>query len=117
MFVAYCGVQGDVFRVVSRRKPKWTNFVEYRKYKLVYRKYASLYFVYGVDVNDNELMLFEAIHLFVELLDRYFEKVCELDLVENFYSVSGMVVCVGHVFDVLKLCMCLHIGVCGVLCL
>lgn len=39
------------------------------------------------DVNDNELVYFESIHLFVELLDQFFGNVCELDLVFNFNKV------------------------------
>lgn len=42
-----------------------------------------------VDVTDNELAYLEAIHLFVEVLDRYFSNVCELDLVFFFHKVSG----------------------------
>lgn len=57
-------------------------------YKLVYRRYAGLYFTIAVDVNDNELAYLETIHLFVELLDRYFGNVCELDIVFNFNKVS-----------------------------
>jgi hypothetical protein len=38
-------------------------------------------------VNDNELLYFESIHLFVELLDQFFGNVCELDLVFNFNKV------------------------------
>jgi hypothetical protein len=44
-----------------------------------------------VDVGDNELASLEAIHVFVELLDRYFGNVCELDLVFNFNKVRGFV--------------------------
>jgi len=40
-----------------------------------------------VDVNDNELAYLEAVHLFVEVLDRFFGSVCELDLVFNFHKV------------------------------
>jgi hypothetical protein len=40
-----------------------------------------------VDVTDNELAYLEGIHLFVEMLDRYFGNVCELDLVFNFHKV------------------------------
>jgi Clathrin adaptor complex small chain len=59
-----------------------------------------------VDANDNELAYLEAIHLFVEILgafslpvkiegclvayteiDAFFDNVCELDLVFNFYKV------------------------------
>ena len=39
------------------------------------------------DVTDNELVYFESIHLFVELLDQFFGNVCELDLVFNFNKV------------------------------
>ena len=33
---------------------------EWREYKLVYRRYASLYFCVGVDPTDNELITLEA---------------------------------------------------------
>jgi hypothetical protein len=39
------------------------------------RSYASLYFVIGVDPEDNELNALEIIHHFVEVLDRYFGNV------------------------------------------
>jgi hypothetical protein len=35
------------------------------------------------------LAYLEAIHFFVEVLDAFFGNVCELDLVFNFYKVSG----------------------------
>lgn len=38
------------------------------------------------DITDNELSYVEAIHCFVEMLDRYFGNVCELDLVFNFHK-------------------------------
>ena len=53
----------------------------------MYRRYAGLYFCVCVDSNDNELVYLEAIHLFVEVLDTFFQNVCELDLVFNFYKV------------------------------
>ena len=40
------------------------------------------------DTTDNELVYFESIHLFVELLDQFFGNVCELDLVFNFNKAS-----------------------------
>ena len=43
-----------------------------------------------MDVSDNELLYLEAIHLFVEILDHYFQNVCELDLVFNFHKVGAM---------------------------
>jgi Clathrin adaptor complex small chain len=56
---------------------------------VVYKRYASLYFVAGIDVDDNELITLEIIHHFVEVLDRYFGNVCELDLIFNFHKVQA----------------------------
>jgi AP-2 complex subunit sigma-1 len=41
---------------------------QFRNYKVVYRRYAGLFFCLCVDANDNELAYLEAIHLFVEIL-------------------------------------------------
>ena len=73
------------------RDAKHTNFVEFRNFKIVYRRYAGLYFCICVDVNDNNLYYLEAIHNFVEVLNEYFHNVCELDLVFNFYKVYTVV--------------------------
>lgn len=61
--------------------------VKFRTNKLIYRRYAGLFFTICCDVTDNELVTLEAIHLFVEILDQYFQNVCELDLVFNFHKV------------------------------
>lgn len=64
---------------------------QFRNFKIVYRRYAGLYFCICVDVNDNNLCYLEAIHNFVEVLNEYFHNVCELDLVFNFYKVYTVV--------------------------
>ena len=64
--------------------------VQFRTYKIIYRRYAGLFFAFCVDVNDNELSFLEGIHVFVEMLDKYFGNVCELDLVFNFHKVRGV---------------------------
>lgn len=56
--------------------------------QVVYKRYASLYFVMGIDSSDNELITLELVHHFVEVLDRYFGNVCELDLIFNFHKVQ-----------------------------
>lgn len=44
-------------------------------------RYASLYFIVGVQGDDvNELAVLEFIHCLVETLDKFFENVCELDI-------------------------------------
>lgn len=65
--------------------------LQFRNFKIVYRRYAGLYFCICVDVNDNNLCYLEAIHNFVEVLNEYFHNVCELDLVFNFYKVYTVV--------------------------
>ena len=44
----------------------------------------------GIDNDENELASLELIHLFVEILDRYFGSVCELEVVYNFYKVYSV---------------------------
>uniref|UniRef100_A0A183C5B0 AP complex subunit sigma n=1 Tax=Globodera pallida TaxID=36090 RepID=A0A183C5B0_GLOPA len=52
--------------------------------KIAYKRYASLYFCSAIEQSDNELLCLEIIHRYVELLDRYFGSVCELDITFNF---------------------------------
>ena len=55
-------------------------------YKVIYRRYAGLFFSVCCDLADNELVYLESIHLFVEILDHFFSNVCELDLVFSFHK-------------------------------
>ncbi|KAK2786048.1 AP-2 complex subunit sigma [Onygenales sp. PD_12] len=85
-------LKGEVHRLIAPRDQKYqSNFVEFRRStKIVYRRYAGLFFCVCVDANDNELAYLEAIHFFVEVLDQFFGNVCELDLVFNFYKVYAI---------------------------
>ncbi|KAF0373324.1 Adaptor protein complex sigma subunit [Gigaspora margarita] len=74
----------EVTQMVLSRRTKMCNFLEYKDEKVVYRRYASLFFVTGISASDNELITLEIIHRYVEILDRYFGNVCELDLIFNF---------------------------------
>lgn len=49
--------------------------------KLIYRCYATLYFVFVADESESELGMLDLIQVLVELLDQCFENVCELDLI------------------------------------
>ncbi|PRT54008.1 AP-2 complex subunit sigma [Wickerhamiella sorbophila] len=81
-------IKGEVHRLVGSRDYRFqSNFVDYREYRLVYRRYAGLFFCMCVDTQDNELFYLEAIHMFVEILDTFFGNVCELDIVFNFVKV------------------------------
>jgi len=63
---------------------------QFRTHKVIYRRYAGLFFSVCVDITDNELAYLESIHLFVEILDHFFSNVCELDLVFNFHKVLNL---------------------------
>ncbi|XP_039666849.1 AP-1 complex subunit sigma-2 isoform X3 [Perca fluviatilis] len=74
----------ELVQTVLARKPKMCSFLEWRDLKVVYKRYASLYFCCAIEDQDNELITLEIIHRYVELLDKYFGSVCELDIIFNF---------------------------------
>merc|ERR1711939_1303853 len=74
----------DVSQLVLARRTRMCNFIEYKDTKIVYRRYASLYFIAGIDSTDNELITLEIVHRFVEQMDKYYGNVCELDIIFNF---------------------------------
>ncbi|KAI0750714.1 Adaptor protein complex sigma subunit [Daedaleopsis nitida] len=89
----------DVTQLVLARRTRMCNFLEYKDTKVVYRRYASLFFVCGISQGDNELVVLEVIHRFVEVLDRYFGNVCELDLIFNFqkaYAILDELIIAGE---------------------
>ena len=83
----------ESFSLVSARSDSACNFVPGRSLtyykdkgqdvKLVYRHYATLYFIFVVDQQESELGILDLIQVFVESLDKCFEAVCELDLIFN----------------------------------
>lgn len=92
----------DVVALVLPRSPKMCNVVDWKGSKVVYKRYASLYFVAQVDNDDNELLTMEMLHMYVEILDSYFTSVCELDLIFNFtraYWILDEMVCAGEILD------------------
>lgn len=57
-------IEKEIFRTIILRDIKQTNIIEYRNYKVIYKKYASLYFIFGVDVNENELATLEVFFIY-----------------------------------------------------
>jgi AP-4 complex subunit sigma-1 len=100
-------LEGELIRKCLSRHEGQCSFVEYRGYKVIYRRYASLYFIVGVDNDDseNELSLLEFIHSLVETLDRYFENVCELDImfnIEKAHFILDEMVANGYIVEMNK---------------
>ncbi|TDL28787.1 Adaptor protein complex sigma subunit [Rickenella mellea] len=88
-----------IFSLISPRPASLCNFLDApelqsflgskigEEVRVVYRNYATLYFVFVVDGAESELGILDLIQVFVESLDRAFENVCELDLVFHFDDV------------------------------
>ncbi|XP_058843646.1 AP-4 complex subunit sigma-1-like isoform X2 [Acipenser ruthenus] len=68
-------LEADVIKSCLSRTKDECSFVEYKDFKLVYRQYAALFIVIGVDEAENELAVYELVHNFVEVLDKYFSRV------------------------------------------
>ena len=76
----------EISKAVVSRSSKLSNIYEWQNKKVIYKRYASLYFILLCDSSDNELMGLEVIHHFVECLDDYFINVCELDIIFNYHK-------------------------------
>ncbi|KAM3611367.1 uncharacterized protein V6R79_017259 [Siganus canaliculatus] len=98
----------ETFHLVSKRDENVCNFLEGgmliggSDYKLIYRHYATLYFVFCVDSSESELGILDLIQVFVETLDKCFENVCELDLifhVDKVHNILAEMVMGGMVLE------------------
>lgn len=81
------------------------NILEYKDIKIVYRRYASLFFVIGIDASDNGLLALEIIHRYVEQMDKLFGNVCELDIIFGFakaYYILDELILDGYVMETSK---------------
>mmetsp|Transcript_88060 Transcript_88060/g.152555 ORF Transcript_88060/g.152555 Transcript_88060/m.152555 type:complete len:151 (-) Transcript_88060:11-463(-) len=56
--------------------------------RVVYRSFATLYFVIVMDSAESELAMMDLIETLVMVLDTCFNNVCELDLIFNFDRVN-----------------------------
>ncbi|KAG8754415.1 Sigma-adaptin 3A [Serendipita sp. 396] len=94
-----------IFKLISSRPQGACNFLDVpdldltsqlnidrsdNRLSVVYRNYATLYFVFVVDGAESELGILDLIQVFVESLDRAFRNVCELDLVFHFDEVHAI---------------------------
>ncbi len=78
----------QVYQLVSQRPDNQCSFLTpppllegIDDIRVIYRRYATLYFVFIVDEQESELGIIDLIRVFVECLDKCFQNVCELDLV------------------------------------
>ena len=73
-------LEAELVRKCLGRTTAQCSVVEFRDHKAVYRRYASLFFIVGMDQFENELGVYELIHHYLVTLDSLFDSVCELDI-------------------------------------
>ncbi|KAK7142240.1 hypothetical protein R3I94_011814 [Phoxinus phoxinus] len=98
-------LEADMVRGCLARRKEECSFVEYKDYKLVYRQYAALFIVVGITENENELSIYELVHNFVEVLDKYFSRVSELDIMFNLdkvHIILDEMIVNGHIVETNK---------------
>ncbi|KAL4017161.1 hypothetical protein IC575_024837 [Cucumis melo] len=102
----------SVYGVLCSRAENVSNFVEAESIfgsdsRLVYKHFATLYFVLVFNSSENELAMLDLIQgptlsVFVETLDKCFKNVCELDLVFNYskmHSILDEIISGGQVLE------------------
>ncbi|XP_052001182.1 AP-4 complex subunit sigma-1-like [Xyrauchen texanus] len=80
-------LEADLVRGCLSRKKEECSFVEYKDYKL------------------NELSIYELVHNFVEVLDKYFSHVCELDIMfklDKVHIILDEMILNGHIVETNK---------------
>ena len=98
----------QVYKQVSERPDSFCNYLEGSimqwgdDTKLIYRHYATLYFVFAADKLESDLGILDLIQVFVEALDKCFENVCELDLIfhsDKVHYILDEIVMAGMVLE------------------
>eukprot|EP00924_Labyrinthula_sp_SR-Ha-C_P011449 maker-scaffold_46-snap-gene-1.94-mRNA-1 protein AED:0.04 eAED:0.04 QI:33/1/1/1/0.5/0.33/3/133/144 len=100
-------LEGEIVRRCLSRGEKQTSFMKHGGYQIVYRRYASLFFIIGCKEKEevNELGLLDLIHMIVETFDQYFQNVCELDIMFNLdkaYFILDEIIGNGEVMEMNK---------------
>ncbi|XP_039000953.1 AP-3 complex subunit sigma-like isoform X2 [Hibiscus syriacus] len=78
--------------VLCSRAENVSNFVDAESIfgsdsRIVYKHFATLYFVFVFDSSENELAVLDLIQVFGETLDNCFQNIYELDIVFNYSKV------------------------------
>ena len=97
--------EAEIVRRCLRRTDRDCNSIDFHTTRVVYRRYASLFFIVGVDKDENTLAVLEWIHCLVEAFDKFFGNVCELDLMFRLdvaYSIIDEMLGCGWVVDANK---------------
>ncbi|CDS43378.1 AP 3 complex subunit sigma 2 [Echinococcus multilocularis] len=96
----------ETYSLLHKRTNSSCNFLEaptiQNPQRIIYRQYSTIYIVFCVDFSESELGIIDLIQVFVDLLDKTFENVCELDLIFNADKVHYLLnelICGGIVLE------------------
>jgi AP-4 complex subunit sigma-1 len=98
-------LEGELVRRCLIRGERQCSFFDYEGYRVIYRRYASLYFIIGLrnaSADGGELEYLEFIHNLVETMDKYFENICELDIMfnlEKVHFILNEMLCNGRITE------------------
>mmetsp|Transcript_23586 Transcript_23586/g.34944 ORF Transcript_23586/g.34944 Transcript_23586/m.34944 type:complete len:166 (+) Transcript_23586:85-582(+) len=113
-------LEAEIIRKCLSRSELQCSFIEYRGYKTIYRRYASLFFIVGTrpdplsiengsgvggENRENELGLLEFIHNLVEIMDKWAGSICELDIMyqlEEVHFILDEMVMNGFIVETCK---------------
>jgi AP-4 complex subunit sigma-1 len=91
-------LESEIIRKCLSRSELQCSFLEYRGHKVIYRRYASLFFIVGTkpdpgesENTENELGMLEFIHTLVETMDKWAGSICELDIMYQLEEVHFLV--------------------------
>uniref|UniRef100_A0A8D2L8E6 AP-4 complex subunit sigma-1 n=1 Tax=Varanus komodoensis TaxID=61221 RepID=A0A8D2L8E6_VARKO len=81
-------LEAEVIQQCLSRSKEQCSFLEYKDFRLVYRQYAALFIVVGINETENEMAVYELIHNFVEVLDKYFSRVVSMicNKIQTYFS-------------------------------
>lgn len=79
-------ILSEIFQTVSKKGTENCNFIDKcnllgEDFRIMFRHFTTLYFVFCCDASESELAILDLIQVFVEVLDKCFKNVCELDLI------------------------------------
>ncbi|KAL5008355.1 hypothetical protein ScPMuIL_013936 [Solemya velum] len=96
------GEQREIIRQCLSAVDKQNFLVEFKDFTVVYKKYGNLYFIAGITSNENELAVLELMHHMVETLDKYFDRVSEIDILyslDRVHMVIDEMVVNGYILE------------------
>lgn len=95
----------DMIRHCLMNAADHNGILEYENCMVIYRRYTSLYFIAVTTQDENELAISEFIQNFAEILQSYFEKVTEMDILFNMdkiYMILDEMIVNGYIIETNK---------------